>query len=305
MRIKILNEILIIDILSILLVVLTTIISSSPARVILGLPFIILFPGYTLFAALFTKTTMGGLEQLAISIGMSIAVVGLICFGLNYTTWGIRLEPIVYSISAFIIITSLIALSRRIRADGIGGLISDVNFQFPGWNGSLVNKLLSVILAIVMLGTLAVLAYTLAVPRIGEQFTEFYILGKNGKARYYPTQYVMSKGIVTQIIYGDGTMDTTTGLGVISLGITNQEQLNYTYFVKVTINNEPVDITLNGTAYEQLGPIELQQGGKWEKDIGIAPQHTGDNQKVEFQLYRGNENTPYKLLHYWITVKEK
>ncbi len=72
----------------------------------------------------------------------------------------------------------------------------------------------------------------------------------------------------------------------------------------MTIDGERVDIDFGGTTYvESLGPIELQQGQKWENMIDIVPRHTGDNQKVELLLFKGSATTPDDSLHFWITVK--
>ena len=65
-------------------------------------------------AALFAKKEgMSGIERVALSFGLSIAVVPLIGLILNYTPWGIRLEPILYSVASFILITSIIAWLRQ------------------------------------------------------------------------------------------------------------------------------------------------------------------------------------------------
>lgn len=83
---------------------------SSIQRIILGLPFVLFIPGYVLMAALFTKKEgMGGIERVALSFGMSIAVVPLIGLILNYTPWGVRLESVLYSVASFIFIASIIA----------------------------------------------------------------------------------------------------------------------------------------------------------------------------------------------------
>ncbi len=80
---------------------------GETVRVILGLPFILFIPGYILIFALFparkTDRSIDIIERIALSFGLSIAVVPLIGLGLNYTPWGIRLEPILLSIFIFII----------------------------------------------------------------------------------------------------------------------------------------------------------------------------------------------------------
>jgi len=87
-----------------------------PLRVILGLPFILFFPGYVLMLALFPrKERMSGIERVVLSFGLSIAVVPLLGLILNYTWWGITLESILYSMASFIFIISVIASNRRKR----------------------------------------------------------------------------------------------------------------------------------------------------------------------------------------------
>src|SRR3972149_42796 len=73
--------------------------SAKPARIILGLPFVLFFPGYALMAALFPrKDDIDPIERVALSLGLSIAVVPLIGLALNYSPWGIRLDPILASL---------------------------------------------------------------------------------------------------------------------------------------------------------------------------------------------------------------
>ena len=54
-------------------------------------------------------------ERAALSIGMSLALVPLVGLLLNYTPWGIKLEPILYSVTSFIFITSISAIFRWAR----------------------------------------------------------------------------------------------------------------------------------------------------------------------------------------------
>ena len=61
---------------------------------------------------------MDTVERVALSFGMSLVLVPMVGLLLNYTPWGIRLEPILYSVTAFIFATSAIALIRRVRTSG-------------------------------------------------------------------------------------------------------------------------------------------------------------------------------------------
>ena len=68
---------------------------ATPVRIILGLPLVLFLPGYSLIAALFAgKDDLDGIERVALSFGLSIAVVPLFGLALNYTPFGIRLTPV-------------------------------------------------------------------------------------------------------------------------------------------------------------------------------------------------------------------
>ena len=51
-------------------------------------------------------------------------------------------------------------------------------------------------------------------------------------------------------------------------------------------------------------PIVLADKAKWEQEVSFSPSKTGDNQKVEFLLYKGGELAPSQELHLWIEVKK-
>jgi uncharacterized membrane protein len=144
---------------------------------------VLFFPGYSLIAALFPKkNSLGGIERLALSFGLSIAVVPLIGLILNYTPWGISLYPILISLVSFIIAMSAVAWYRRL------GLPPEERFQIrlrpsplpsPGSQvrRSLWDGLLTVLLVLAVAGAIGTLAYVITTPKVGEKFTEFYILG--------------------------------------------------------------------------------------------------------------------------------
>ncbi|HDI31760.1 MAG TPA: DUF1616 domain-containing protein, partial [Thermofilum sp.] len=53
------------------------------------------------------------LERVALSLGLSLAIVPLIGLILNYTPWGIRLDPIITSLTLLTIILALGAVYRK------------------------------------------------------------------------------------------------------------------------------------------------------------------------------------------------
>jgi len=96
----------------------------SYLRQVLGIVFVLLLPGYTILKALFPlqvpiKTStenLDNIERVALSLGMSIAIVPIIGLILNYTPWGIRLTPIVISLFVLTLISATIAMARERQA---------------------------------------------------------------------------------------------------------------------------------------------------------------------------------------------
>lgn len=98
-------------------------------RYILGSVFVLWLPGYAFTKALFPvelpiKTSQKSLEiieLIALSLGMSLALVPMIGLLLNYTPWGIRLTPIVLSLLVLTIVFATVAIVRehqiRIKAE--------------------------------------------------------------------------------------------------------------------------------------------------------------------------------------------
>ena len=71
-------------------------------------------PGYSLIAALFPrKDDLDGIERVALSFGLSIAIVPLLGLALNYTPFGIRLLPVLIVLSVFTISLAMGAYVRR------------------------------------------------------------------------------------------------------------------------------------------------------------------------------------------------
>jgi uncharacterized membrane protein len=254
-------DLVVIDVLSGLLILTIILIPDFPLRIIIGFPFLLFFPGYTLIIFLFPeKKSLDIIERIALSFGLSIAVTPLIGFGLNYTPFGIRLEPILVSLTAFIVAFSLLAFWRRYK-------VEDPYLPFDPaklWNSakgdykkeSKVDRVLTIILVIAILSSVVSLAYVVAIPRQGEKFTEFYILGPGGNATGYPHNLTVGQN------------------ASVIVGIVNHEQRQVHYFVQTWlvnasfVNNQTVihqmyylqqfDVVLNSTAVNLEGPFTPQ-----------------------------------------------
>lgn len=122
------KDVLLIEILSVVLILVVVFIPDSPLQMILSFPFVFLFPGYTMVCALFPrKEDLDGIERIALSIGLSLAIVPLIGLILNYTPFGIRLYPTLTLLILFIFSMSIMTTLRRKSLPPEKGTLLSVN----------------------------------------------------------------------------------------------------------------------------------------------------------------------------------
>jgi uncharacterized membrane protein len=264
---------------SVALIVVTALVPDSLIRTILGLPFVLFFPGYSLISALYPeKTALGRMERLALSIGLSLAVVPLIGLGLNYTPWGIRLVPIIISLTLFTASLSLLAIYRRSALAPDNALALSFH-GFPKL--AKITRLdkfffLAIIAAIVMVGSLT--AYLGAAPKAGDQFTEFYILDFNGKLTDYPQNLTLGQN------------------GTVITGIINHEDQDITYRITISLENKTLATIDN---------IQVQNSQNWTRPYTFTPDKIGAQMKLEFQLFKEGIDVPYRHLQLLITVRDR
>jgi uncharacterized membrane protein len=256
--------------------------NTSPIRIILGIPMVLFLPGYALIAALFPrKNDLDGIERFALSLGLSIAIVPLIGLGLNFTPFGIRLVPIIVSLSVFTLAMCFIAHIRRSKLSEEKRFEVPFSLMYSSLKSEIfrsqkgVDRILTIILILSIVASLIMLIYVIVTPKQGEKFTEFYILGDKGKAEGYPTQLVTGK---------------TSSLIV---GISNHEYVVTNYTLNISLEND----TLNTMQ------VTLMHNATWEEKVLFTPQKTGDNLELQFFLYKDNNFTvPYRDLHLWVNV---
>jgi len=299
---------------------------DTPLRVLFGLPFVLFVPGYALIAALFPEAgtlpddsqsdtanvtkrirdgSIDGLERVALSFGLSIAVTPLIGLVLNFTPWGIRLEPIMVAVSGVTLALTGLAARRRWTLP-----VAD-RFRVPyrDWYQSgraelfepksRADMALNVVLVISILLAAGSVGYAVTVPKQGESFTEFYLLTENESgelvADEYPTEF--EAGESRELVVGIGNHE--------------HRQVNYTVIVEI----QRVDIVDNETQIREtteLRRFEPTVGANetWQQRHSVAPEMTGERLRLQYLLYRGDPSTPlnrsaaYRELHLWVNVTE-
>jgi uncharacterized membrane protein len=139
----------------------------------------------------------------------------------------------------------------------------------------ILGRVLSVILAVLILGGLVALFYSVAVP-FKEPFTELYLLGTNGKAEAYPSELMAGEE------------------GRVTVGIVNREYRTATYRLEVRIS---------GNTISSLDDIVLEHGEKWEQAVVFTPDTPGDKTKIEFLLYDTESGEPPQQVYLLVNVK--
>jgi uncharacterized membrane protein len=243
---------------------------------VLGLPFVLFFPGYVLIAALYPRRSdLDGVERVALSLGLSLAVVPLIGLVLNYTPWGIRLTPILVSLALFITVCSAAAVRQRMRHSAAERFAGDIR---PLLQAARRLPWVSLALAAGVIGVLLFAGFRFGVlggSRVGETFTEFYVLGPGGKAEGYPRRLMV--GEPSSVI----------------VGVINHEGHTAGYRVEVQAG-------LDRVASE--GPFALADGEMREDRVAILVRRPAKQVKVEFALFMEAAQGPYRTLHIWVDV---
>ncbi|MEW5748747.1 MAG: DUF1616 domain-containing protein [Candidatus Thermoplasmatota archaeon] len=286
--------------LALLLVLLVLAVPESAARQALGLAFVLFLPGYAATAALFPENDrIDGIERVALSLGLSIAIVPLIGLALNFTPYGIRLDPILASVSGFILAASAVGWYRRMRLpeDERFAIVVDVRFDWEGM--PVVDRALTIGIAVMLVASVVVLAWAVTTPRVGETFTQLAILGPEGMADDYPTNLTVGENgtvLITVRSFEHEPVDYT-----LVLVLTNATDGNFTVG-QDTIDWDATheltprvgiaqDFSLEHLAYyNQTFDFNITQEGEW---------------KLQVMLFLEGQpigQDPYREVHLWVDV---
>jgi len=301
--------------------------------VLFGIPFVLFIPGYALVAALFPETNarsdgdetrteaeseavarasnwaarrIDGFERLVLSLGTSIAVVPLVALLLNFMPFGVRPAPVLFSVGGVTIICAVIGAVRRRRLPPEERLF----IPYRRWLGNARSvafgprargdrlATIAVVLAVVL--TLGSVAYTAAVPRGGETFSEFYLVTENEDGEFvaadYPTEF------------------TRGGREQLYVGIENRERrpANYTVIVqlqRVRTGNGSARVTSERDLHRF--EVRLAHNESWRRQHAVAPRMTGERLRLTYLLYRGEPpadpriGNAYREVHIWIDVSNR
>jgi len=279
--------------------------NETPVRAILLLPGILFLPGYCLIAALFPQDRDIDLaERIALSIGLSITIVPLISLALNFTPFGIRLDPILISLTIFSLVMILVARYRRAL------LPVERRFKFPFFvitdtlrnaifqkGDNRIDRLLMFVTILAILAAVIATVYVITIPKEGERFTEFFILGENRTATGYPDRITIGQNYPLYV------------------GIGNHEFQNTNYTIETWLMRKEFDNLTNTTHLVAMDPgdrltVSLAHNETYIIPYNLSVKKTTYN-RLEFLLFKdsvpgpdltGSDriNKSYRNVNLWI-----
>jgi uncharacterized membrane protein len=161
-------------------------VQSSPVRVAAAIPVILFIPGYLLIGIIFPgKGALNWIERIALSVVLSVAIVPLLVFALDFTPFGITLGSVAAMLTALILLeATLVAFQRSSIPIEERLSLSDGRAALDMiWSRLVIREaqerpyrlILLISLLLLVVGTIIFVS----MPPQGEHYTEFYLLDAN------------------------------------------------------------------------------------------------------------------------------
>jgi uncharacterized membrane protein len=209
-----------------------------------------------------------------------MAIVPLIGLGLNFTPWGIRLEPLVIAITLFTLMAILAAYHMRMQVSyeerfriSLADIISPAVL---GKKTGSSHRYLTLILALLILIAIITAVFVISVPREGEHFTELYLLGNNQTAADYPDRIIVGENYPVYI------------------GVRTHEYQDTQYTIETWIMRTEFNNVTNGLLITRMEPLDRVRFPLAHNQEQVIPYTLSVNStsynRVEFLLF--NESIP-------------
>lgn len=238
---------------------------EGPLRVVPAIAFVLFLPGYLATAALFPKTgDLSGPQRMALSLGLSLAIVSLVGLVLYFTPWGIRLGPMVVSLDAMA--TALIA-AIEVERRRLGN-VAFVPVWPDGRAPSRTDIATVALVALAGVGGFVVVRLTLG-PSHTQTFTEFAMVGPAGTLKGLPTT-VAPRGLLQ-----------------IRLMVTNHEDGPVGYRIRPT---------LDGRALPPIEAGTLADGAEWNQPYSATAPPAIGRHELAFDLDQLSGQSAYRHL---------
>jgi uncharacterized membrane protein len=268
-----------------------------------AIPFLLFVPGYALIVALFPNREstyqqhrLIGLERILYAVVASICLAVIVGVNLDFTGWQIRPVPVISVLAAVTLLSTLVALYRRITSDS-AATKSAVQFN-TGSNRTTEStgsggQIGSIVVAVAILIALVSVTLVAAQPQRGETYTEFGLLTENNgtlQADGYPEE--MSLGESSELYFT----------------VTNREQQETNYIVVVQLTRTAPTGDVIENARLDTYTKTTDPGETWRQRHTVTPVLEGERLRLTYLLYRDNVpsqptvDNAYRETHIWVDV---
>lgn len=293
---------------AILLVTVPSLLGTA-GKIALGVPLLLVFPGYVVLQVLLQTSTfrtadgaetrpltesMSGLVSLAVGIGFSIVLVPIVVRGVMFL-FGYSRTNVVVAVAIF---TILFATVGSYRSRAISGVerrsLGTMVWRLFGRTRSYFNKdtkfglLTSIVLVVSVLFFLSTIGFALTGDTASEPNTEFYLLTENESGELVASEY-------------PATVDEARST-VLVAGVNNNEHETITYTMVVEVHGLE-----NGSIESEEEMLRTQRtveaGDATAIEHSIETGMTGENLRVQYYLYRGeapsdpSTESAYRTIH--------
>jgi uncharacterized membrane protein len=307
-------------------VLLSGVVDGTVVQALVGLPLLLVIPGYALLAALVPRSgptkrreqprsrlggpddphshrEIRGVEWWVTAVGLSVLVVPALALSLQVLPLAFDAGNLVAVVTGAVAVFALAAVVRRIAVPADDRYEAAVGSWFAGFAGpfstettyDVVVSLALVASVILLLGSVAFAANH---SQQGASYSEFYLLTENESGD------LVSTGYPTRIDTGDSPEM------VVGIDNSEGEETDYTVVVALQRLNGSDE---NATVVEEveLTRMEATVGANesWRSSHTIEPElGEGENLRVSYYLYRGDapedptKESAYRYLKHWITV---
>lgn len=239
-------------------------------RVVLGLAFVLFFPGYCLMVAAYpARHDLDGKARMAFSFGLSLVIMPSLALLLDWTPWGITMWSVLIGVLGVDLLFIGLALLRQQAMSEDNRFLPLHDFALRNTWRQLDRKFkVAYIVVFVLLVAFGIVAYSIIVmPAPAEMMTEFYILGDEGLTEGYPYQLVADEAFI------------------LTVGINNLEGEAMTYTIEAHDASGVIG---------ELGPISLQDQEGREFQFTFTPGSPGEDTEICFYLYQAGVAEPYR-----------
>lgn len=278
------------------------VVRDTPLRIPLGFVFVMLVPGYAFVSALYPKhsrteddlsrggdrsaierfVTRSGItftERILLSVGFSILLVSAIGYLFNFTSFGVRLVPILLSTSGFVLVATFVAAIMRRRTPAEhrfrGPSTEWMDTIHSSWfrRGDRTNTVLNIFL-VVAIGFFALsIGYAVVGQPSADPYSELYLTSDDG-------EMFTGQNVTSQL--EPGTSQN------IQIGVKNHEgqTMNYT----VVVVQQTVEVQDNRAVVQSQTEIDrlqmtVEDDEEQLRPYTFTPTTSDGNSRIAWLLY--------------------